>query len=279
MSLCCNNAYNILGLFIFPARSSVLVFAPFFKTLTEKGHNLTLITNYALKHIHKNYEEIILGTGKLASNNDELSNLALVPQGRLIEYSMGPLLNSFISPTCTALFTSKSVQDLVNSETKFDLVIVNIFHTECVYQLAKRYNCPNIGIHSTNIMTWSGKRFALPNNPAYMPNAFMSVSDKMTFWERLDNTLITWVHNLYNRYVMIPSDKEVVRKYFGDMEASTLDQHGYNTSIFLVNTHFTVNFPRPLVPSVIEIGGIHIGLPKPVPKVINIVKKFSTFFV
>lgn len=47
----------------------------------------------------------------------------------------------------------------------------------------------------------------------------------------------------------------------------------YNTSILFVNSHFSANPPRPAVPGFVEIGGVHIEHPKPLPKVKN-----SAFF-
>ncbi|XP_075223753.1 UDP-glycosyltransferase UGT5-like isoform X2 [Lycorma delicatula] len=39
-----------------------------------------------------------------------------------------------------------------------------------------------------------------------------------------------------------------------------------NTSLVLVNTHPTLNRPRPQVPAVIDVGGMHIGKPEKLPE-------------
>lgn len=46
-----------------------------------------------------------------------------------------------------------------------------------------------------------------------------------------------------------------------------LDVLAYNTSLQLVNSHFSVNNARPLVPNVVEVGGLHVGEPRPLSKV------------
>lgn len=58
-----------------------------------------------------------------------------------------------------------------------------------------------------------------------------------------------------------------MRKYFG-VDLPFLDDIIKNTSLILVNHHFSLAFPRPLLPNVIEIGGHHIRSPKPLPAVI-----------
>lgn len=39
----------------------------------------------------------------------------------------------------------------------------------------------------------------------------------------------------------------------------------------MVNTHFSIHAARPLVPNVIEVGGLHIEEPKPLDQVITYV--------
>lgn len=263
--------YDILGIFHFPARSSVVTFTRLFQALVAKGHNLTLISNFKLQGIGENYHEIILSPVVPDPKSTSLNELGKISEEKQHFLFEPTVLAGFNKKLCEMLFNSKGIQDLYRSGMKFDLVMVHIFQSECVYQVAKQFDCPIMGIHSTRILTWSGRRFGLPNNPAYITNNFMPFSDKMNFWERLSNSMATWCHSIYYNYVMVGIDKEAVREYYGDEEASKLDTYGYNTSLFMVNTHYTVTLSRPLLPNVIEVGGIHINRPKPLPKVISII--------
>lgn len=51
--------------------------------------------------------------------------------------------------------------------------------------------------------------------------------------------------------------------YMGDLE--------YKTVIALVNSHPAIDFPEPLGPNVIPVGGLQILEPKPLPKVYIII--------
>lgn len=257
--------YNILAIFHFPARSTVVTFSSFFKKLTESGHNVTLITNFRVEGIKKNYREILLGADHLISDTKKFSDLEENTHWRILGYITPTVISALSNTLCPILFNSKEIKEL--SKQKFDVVMVQIFQTECVYQLAKQFKCPIIGTHSSIINSWSAARFGLSLNPAYVPNGFNAVSSKMSFWQRLDNSLMTWVHKLYYKIVMLPNDKAIVRKYFGDKEAEELEALCYNTSLFLINTHHILHSSRPYVPHVIEIGGIHIEKSKPLPKV------------
>lgn len=66
--------------------------------------------------------------------------------------------------------------------------------------------------------------------------------------------------------VYLPAIDEMVRKifgnnypYMGDLEKKML--------IALVNTHPSIDFPEPLSPNIIPVGGLQIKEPKPLPKV------------
>lgn len=63
---------------------------------------------------------------------------------------------------------------------------------------------------------------------------------------------------------MEPSARKWSKRFLG---SDIADPH--NTSLILVNTHYTIDGVRPLTPNVIEVGGIHIDKkqPKKLPEV------------
>nr|CAD7588238.1 unnamed protein product [Timema genevievae] len=65
--------------------------------------------------------------------------------------------------------------------------------------------------------------------------------------------------------IMGYKSEQVARKYFGD-SLPPLEEIARNTSLHLVNTHFSLFHPRPFVPAVVEVGGIHLGEPKKLSK-------------
>lgn len=54
----------------------------------------------------------------------------------------------------------------------------------------------------------------------------------------------------------------MTKNFFGP-DLPTVEEMTYNTSLLFVNSHFSINYARPLVPNVIEVAGIHIQEPKP----------------
>jgi glucuronosyltransferase len=146
------------------------------------------------------------------------------------------------------------------------LVITELFNTDCYVAFAYKFQVPFISIVTTPLLPWGYERFANPDNPSYNGNLFLGHSDRMSFLERLVNTIYLkksqWE---YHYWFDLPSDA-IARKYFGESLPPLVDIVR-NTSLVLVNRHFSLNQPVPNVPAVIEVGGIHVQIPKKLPEV------------
>jgi len=68
----------------------------------------------------------------------------------------------------------------------------------------------------------------------------------------------------------LPKTKEVMNtylKYKGWESRPPLEHMLNNVSLTLVNSHNAIGISRPYLPGIIEVGGMHIKDPKPLPKV------------
>lgn len=63
---------------------------------------------------------------------------------------------------------------------------------------------------------------------------------------------------VYYNVIMTGEAVEISRSLLGE-ELRVPDNIMYNASLVLVNSHYSLNRPRPLVPNVVEVGGIHVG--------------------
>jgi len=105
-----------------------------------------------------------------------------------------------------------------------------------------------------------------PMNPAYIPSLFSTYSQRMNFKERLSNFLMTnylsWQMHYHSN-----SQLEFVKEHF-DIELPHIKDLYKDISLYLVNSHHSLNGIRPTTTNVIEIGGLHLKdndkLPSPV---------------
>jgi glucuronosyltransferase len=86
----------------------------------------------------------------------------------------------------------------------------------------------------------------------------------------LKSTYLGFVQIYLERYFYIPTQEEYINKYFNYKNHESrppIDVMLSNVSLILVNGDLSVGAPRPYLPNVIEIGGLHIKVPKQLPKV------------
>jgi len=71
-------------------------------------------------------------------------------------------------------------------------------------------------------------------------------------------------------YLYMPMMKSTMNKYFTYKEwesRPSLEKMLNNVSLTLMNSHYAVGVCRPYFPGVVEVGGMHIKEPKPLPQV------------
>lgn len=61
-------------------------------------------------------------------------------------------------------------------------------------------------------------------------------------------------------------DNQVLRERFGD-DIPDVAEIAKKISLTFVNQHYSYSGPRPLSNQLVELGGIHIREPKPIPEV------------
>ncbi|XP_018570348.1 UDP-glucuronosyltransferase 1-8 [Anoplophora glabripennis] len=277
-SICCGFGLNILVIFPHSGKSHFMAFEPFFKTLAKRGHNMTVISYFPQKDPIKNYRDVSLQNPNIDTG---AINLEQVPHSRSKHYNGSHFISSFAEMDCPRGLQSENLVKFVQENHKFDVILTEVFNTNCFMGLVKKYQAPFIGLSSCVILPWVPDWLGSPYHPAYIPVIFMDYSDHMSFIERLENTLMYFYTRLVFKYKMEIPGNELSKKYLGE----DLLENGnimYNISLFLSNSHFTLNLPRPLVPADIEVGGIHLGTPKPLPsnieKWVNESKEGAIFF-
>lgn len=255
--------YNILVAYPHPGRSQFNTFMTLFKALARKGHKVTVLSHFPVKETVPNYRGIQIDSFVLPNINLTNSVMEL----KIREYVLPVLLADVGRTACEIAFNTTLVKSFLEEDNHFDLAILSHFNTDCFVAVAKKLNIPVVRTLACNLLPWSYSRFGNPDNPAYIPNVFGTFSNKMSFSQKIENVIISLFYSAYyNYFVGVKNDEEVSMKYFGEYGAS-IRTDILNDSLLLMNTHYSVHFPIPLVPNIIEVGGIHLEVTKRLPKV------------
>lgn len=103
-----------------------------------------------------------------------------------------------------------------------------------------------------------------PRHPAFVPEIFLGFGERMTFLERIQNTAFNVWYRYYHHWINVPDWDKIARKFFGN-EMPYLGDLEKEIPLVLVNTNPVLDYVKPSVPGVIEIGQMHIKPKKPLP--------------
>ncbi|KAI4462977.1 UDP-glucosyltransferase [Holotrichia oblita] len=265
-AISCAECYRILGIFPHSGKSHFDVFEPLFLQLAKRGHNVTVISYFPQKNPPPNYHDLSLfGTTPVLTN--------VIPFGMMGGGTFARLyhlfeLAYFTGHACENSLKSQAFNEFIQRQEKYDVVITEFFTPHCLIGLIQNTGGSLVGLTSSWTMPWVNDYFANPDNPAYLPSIFMDCSDRMNFWERTLNLIFyVWTRGIYKVFMYWPANKEAKEKI--DASLPDLNEFFYNASLILTNVHHSLHPSKPLMPGVIEVGGMHIGEEKRLPPVSN----------
>lgn len=161
-----------------------------------------------------------------------------------------------------------AVQKLLHDPSeRFDVIIVEIFLTDALLGFGQHFNAPVIGFSTFGASKWTTDLVGSPSPLSYVPHSFLSFTEKMSFAERIGNTLFTAMQEMVFR-LYFPTQVKIYESTFPGENKPDLAAIRTNVSLVLLNNHFTMNYARPYAPNMIEVGGIHISrsAPKELPQ-------------
>ncbi|KAG8272890.1 UDP-glucuronosyltransferase 1-1 [Homalodisca vitripennis] len=248
---------DILAVFPHTGKSHFDVFEPLVLALAAKEHQVTVISFYPQKTAVANYTDIsLVGLVPLRLNQvqfDQVENPIL----DLISMSRMGL------DMCEKILKFQPVKSLLDSNAKFDLIIIELFNTDCFLSLVHKYGVPYVGISSANTSPEQDGRVGTPLQPAYVSHPDLPLDSHMNFFQRIWNVAYTALVRAVRVYFIAQEECTVAQLMGQEIPLRSL---AYDVSVLLANIHHTIVAPRPLVPGHVEVGGIHIHPVRPLMK-------------
>ncbi|XP_056598393.1 UDP-glucuronosyltransferase 2C1-like [Triplophysa dalaica] len=102
-----------------------------------------------------------------------------------------------------------------------------------------------------------------PSPASYVPASGSALPTRMSFIERVKNMLHYLLNACMDQYSVFPVYQELATRYFGP-ETSFKDML-QATDIWLIRSDFVFEFPRPIMPNFVHIGGFQCKPSKPLP--------------
>ncbi|XP_002000242.2 UDP-glucosyltransferase 2 [Drosophila mojavensis] len=250
---------KILATLAFPGRSQYIFAEAYLKALAARGHEVTVINTFENKPVPNMR---FLSAPKIHKHYAEAMQIMQADESFLQKQKSFSWLLEMIAE---CLLENESVQELLRSGETFDLVIAEVLHTESLYGFAQHFNATLMGFSTYGTDYNIDELMGNISPMAYNPLISSPRSNPMNFVERLENNLEIWLEKLVYMFYHYPKMEKQYSKYFPNA-TRTLPEVLDSFSLILLGQHFSVSYPRPYLPNMIEVGGLHIShKPKALP--------------
>ncbi|XP_059613453.1 UDP-glucosyltransferase 2-like [Phlebotomus argentipes] len=254
--------YNILGVFHTGGKSHYILGAALMKGLADAGHNVTIVAPFRHPDPSDNMREVVI----TSLPNIDVSKSFLQEDPKSFMAQVNEFIDMFINMTHLVL-TDPAVVDLMQKREKFDVIIQEIFLAEAMLGFGKHFDAPIVGFSTFGASKWNTDLNGSPSPPSYVANVNLVFSDRMTFFQRFINIITMAIEEVYFGYYFHGLQVELYNKYFPEPKPTLEELKATHVSLVLLNSHFSLGYPRPYLPNMIEIGGFHVNKkPKSLPK-------------
>jgi len=243
------------------------------RSLTDAGHNVTVFTPFP-DGDRENYTEVDLSKELPVKTNLNLKRLMEI-FGLPVTYFK--VLTDLDSKYCDAVYKNRQFNQVLNGgdggdlDQNFDLIIMEPRNLDCMSYLAHALNLPIIFTLPSPMMTIAERTFTgHMSNPATVSHVTALQAVPKTFVQRFANAALLAYSTLRPAYDVWIMKMTNPKRYHLSPTV--------NPSIIFLNTHYITEASRPVVPNVIEIGGIHLKPKNKIPDVSNILHSIYDSF-
>uniref|UniRef100_A0A1Y1M4S3 UDP-glucuronosyltransferase n=1 Tax=Photinus pyralis TaxID=7054 RepID=A0A1Y1M4S3_PHOPY len=252
---------RILGAIPTPSYSHQVLFQPLWRELSLRGHQVTVLTTNPINDpTLTNLTEIDLSSS-FKILDDKL--LEIINSSQNVLKVMQLTIKTFHDVNDFQL-QHPEVRSLIDDEDQhFDLLIVEYILSPMFY-FSKRFRCPYIGLLPLDSSNINYRSFGHPAHPTLYPDMLMGIHGETSLLERVQ--LILFELFMVCIAPMVRGwEQEMAWNHFRD--TTPVETIRAEISLLFVNSDPVLHYNRPLLPSVISIGGTLARIPtKPLEK-------------
>lgn len=242
------------------------------KELHVKGHQTVVVAPEANLHI-KGEDFFTLRTYAFPYTQEEYNHLLMDHFQQLFEtehylktfFKSIPIfkkMSAIYVASCVGLLRNNSLVSHLNSSS-FDVVLTDPVYP-CGAVLAKYLRIPAVFFLRALPCGLDFGATQCPSPSSYIPQLLTTFSDHMTFLQRVKNMLYPLVFKYFCEIGFTPF-ASIASELF-QREVSVVDVLSH-ASVWLFRGDFVLDYPRPIMPNMVFIGGINCISRKPLSQV------------
>ncbi|NWH59336.1 UD11 glucuronosyltransferase, partial [Geococcyx californianus] len=228
--------------------------------LSQKGHEIVVVAPETNLYI-KPTKNFVLKTYPVPLKLEELhENLQSLLQDSLQEgsflerflkaYQRWKILSDLAVTGCARLLYNKELIRYLE-ESKFDAVFTDPI-IPCGQVLAEHLSLPSVFYFRASPCGLEYEATQCPNPPSYIPRVSTNLTDHMNFLQRVKNLIFDIPNYFVCDFLFQPHAKLASDFLQRDVTVLDLFRQG---SIWLMRSDFVLDYPRPLMPNMIFVGG------------------------
>jgi len=262
------NPERILAVEFLGSKSHVLTYLPLLEELSRRGHEVTLLSPL-MGFTQTGIREIPTVDMGLLTKDLNLNMYEMKEAN--VDADVFALLTEIAPKHCAALYDRADIQAIM--EESFDLVIRQPMFNDCalglVHKVMQQKKAPLILFTPTSAPSFIVGFTGGHHPPSFVPGVLTGFRDEMTFLERAKNFAAEALMYCVFSYYYLPQMESIYRSKLGNNVPAAREILS-TTSIILSNGHFSLSRPKPNLPNVVDIGGIHSRPANPLPKVVSV---------
>ncbi|NXK50152.1 UD11 glucuronosyltransferase, partial [Chauna torquata] len=161
-------------------------------------------------------------------------------------------LSDLTLTTCEHLLYNKELMRYLE-ESKFDAVFTDPV-LPCGQIVAEHLSVPSVYFLRGIPCGADFEATQCPNPPSYVPRTFTDHTDRMNFLQRVKNVIFDIPNIFLCDFIFQPYTKLASEFLQRDVTISDLSR---KASIWLMRLDFVLDYPRPLMPNIIFVGGVN----------------------
>lgn len=246
---------NILFVVTVPFPGHQKVHQRLWDELTLRGHNITVITTAPLLELSvPGVTEINLASlyDKYFFKLKEPAQINFTQPTLLEKATRHRYLASVYDEFAEKVFNHRNLKEFLEKDNNFDVCVVESNYP-AVLGFAAKYGC--------SLVVTSSFSFPKPYLEAVNNYPSSAAPNTTKLFDKVLNSLYNIYEKLYYKIVVLPTQDKIVRQYLGQ-DLPFIGEIQRNTSLVLVNRNPVLDDVLPLLPHVVDIGGIYASKPK-----------------
>lgn len=257
------SAANILFLSPFTSYSHTHFLFYTLKALAGRGHTITYwnglkpredIAN--VTHLHSATLQKINSRHDIGFDTNHPIQLMLTLPDRL-------------TSVCKAVYREPVFHSLLTSREHFDLIVIEAFMNDCMLPLVAHFRAPFIYMTGLPPLPWMLDATCSPMSFQQFPALATDYTEEMNLPQRIVNVFLNFLVIYYRNWFILPRVDQAAADVWinASVPLPTIKEIETQISLFITNSHPTINYQYFKSAMVVEAGGLHLVSPKPLPQV------------